>query len=271
VSDSRIAERADGRDAQQETRSLAVRSGGTRLRSAVTSTAGARKEAAALALSVVPSQRAITSIGPLPAGIPIKRDAVFRRLLAMADLAAAAGSLAVLAGVTGHPIRVTSVLTIPLIVLIAKVAGRYDHDAVVLRKSTLDEIPRLLSLAGAYALAWSFVTAVTGAQSSGGGVIILWASTAALLVSARATARALGQLSAPLERVLIVGESLSRQTLAHALRADPAARLEVVGFLPLEDERRSESNWNGRSRRRRQVTFEDVARWSGRWMYIACC
>ena len=43
------------------------------------------------------------------------------------------------------------------IVLIAKMTGRYDHDEVVLRKSTLDEIPALLALAGAFALAWSVV------------------------------------------------------------------------------------------------------------------
>ena len=74
--------------------------------------------------------------------------------------------------------------------LIAKITGRYDHDELVLRKSTLDEIPGLLSLAG-FALVWSLVAFFAGLQLhlGGGGVALLWASTAFFLVLARSTAR----------------------------------------------------------------------------------
>jgi lipopolysaccharide/colanic/teichoic acid biosynthesis glycosyltransferase len=58
--------------------------------------------------------------------------------------------------------------------------------------------------------------------------------------------------------VLIVGSSLARERLAQSLSSDPGARIEVVGFLPLEDERRVISDWGARSRRRRHVSFEDL-------------
>ena len=63
---------------------------------------------------------------------------------------------------TGHGVPTASLATIPMIVLIAKLMGRYDHDEVVLRKSTLEEIPNLLTLAGAWALVWSLVAFVAG-------------------------------------------------------------------------------------------------------------
>jgi exopolysaccharide biosynthesis polyprenyl glycosylphosphotransferase len=191
---------------------------------------------------------------------PLWRDALFRRLLALADLAAAAASVAFLAAIVGWPINARTLAVVPVIVLIAKVTGRYDHDEVVLRKSTLDETPALLNLAGAFSLVWAVVAYLAGVRLhlEGAGVAVLWVSTTACLVIARSAARTLGQRAAPVERVLIIGSSAARQQLAHSLSSDPGAHIEVVGFLPLEDERRNESDWGPRSRRRRQVTFDDL-------------
>jgi exopolysaccharide biosynthesis polyprenyl glycosylphosphotransferase len=195
-----------------------------------------------------------------PPRAPAFRDAVFRRLLVVADVEAAAGGLAVVGALTGRDPALASVLSVPLIVVLAKVAGRYDHDQVVLRKSTLDETPQLLALAAAFALAWSVVAYLAGVRLElhGAGVVALWASTAGLLLVLRATARALAQLAAPPERALIVGPSRARERLAHSLSCDPSARVEVVGFLPLEDERRRHQDWGTRSRRKRRLDFNDL-------------
>ena len=129
-----------------------------------------------------------------------------------------------------------------------------------LRKSTLEELPGLLSLAATNALAWSVITYIAGFRSTlqDAGVVVLCLSTATALVLTRAGARRLAQLAAPVERVLIVGGSAARQLLASSLATDPAARLAVVGFLPLEDERRVETDWGPRSRRQRARTFDDL-------------
>ena len=172
---------------------------------------------------------------------PIRRDAMFRRLLAVADLAAAAAGLGVLASVSGKRIEPVTLLTLPLIIMIAKLSGRYDHDEVVLHKSTLDEIPQLLALAACFSLIWSLAAYLVGVrlQLGGAGVAVLWGATGLFLIFCRAVARTLGQLSAPPERVLIVGSAAARKQLAHSLLSDPGARIELVGFLPLEDERRT--------------------------------
>ncbi len=182
--------------------------------------------------------------------LPSVRDAVFRRLLGIADLAAAAGGLLVSGALRGHAAGLVAAVTVPAIVLLAKMTGRYHHDEVVLRKSTLDEIPALLGLAAAFALAWSAVAVLAGDQAHlhGSGVVLLCGSAALFLTAGRVAARGVAQSSAPRERVLIVGSAGAREQLAHSLASDAGAHLEVVGFLPLEDKRRPAVDWVGRAR-----------------------
>ena len=192
--------------------------------------------------------------------LPARRDAVFRRSLAVADLAAAAGALAVVGGLSHHGVEWLGVASIPLIVLIGKMMGRYDHDEVVLRKSTLEEVPALLGLAAAFALTWTVLANLAGLhfhQRSGAGA--LWAATSVLLIVARATARALARNSAPRERVLIVGRANARQRLAHSLASDPSARIDIVGFLPLETELAANGDQEPSSLLDQHRTFEDIA------------
>jgi exopolysaccharide biosynthesis polyprenyl glycosylphosphotransferase len=220
--------------------------------------------AAVLAVSanaVAASGELVTRPAPMRSRVrPSFRDAVFRRLLVLADIAAAAGGLGVLAAAARHGVGIVSLAAIPLIVVLAKLGGRYDHDEVVLRKSTLDEVPALLVLAGAYSLAWSLVASLAGLTPSfgGAGVVLLWATTSALLVAGRGSARMLAQLSAPRERILIVGGSQARGMLARSLQADPGAHVEVVGYLPLEDERRRHADWGHRTRRKRDLSLDDL-------------
>jgi exopolysaccharide biosynthesis polyprenyl glycosylphosphotransferase len=193
--------------------------------------------------------------------IPAGRDSALRKLLGLADVISAITGLAVVAVAGGRGIPAAGLLTLPLMTLLAKLTGRYDRDELVLRQSTLEELPGLLTLAAAYAVAWSLITSLAGVPSEleGGGVGVLWGATAASLVLARTGARWLARLAAPVERVLIVGSSAARALLAGSLASDPAARLQVVGFLPLEDERAIQTNWPGPSRRRRQRSFADLA------------
>jgi exopolysaccharide biosynthesis polyprenyl glycosylphosphotransferase len=131
---------------------------------------------------------------------------------------------------------------------------------VVLRKSTLEELPALLALAASYALVWSLVASLAGLHTGYGqaGVVALWGATATLLVLGRAGARALAQRAAPPERALIVGTPEARAVLAHALACDPSAHVEVVGFLPLEEERRDDAGWVEPSDRGRKPTLDDL-------------
>jgi exopolysaccharide biosynthesis polyprenyl glycosylphosphotransferase len=196
--------------------------------------------------------------GGLGTARPNRRDAFFRRLLAAADLLAGAGGLVALSLLSRREFEPVSLLAVPLIIVYAKATGRYDHDDLVLRKSTLDEIPALLTLAAAFALTWSLVGLLAGVRAASGEAVIVWAATSGLLVVLRAGARAAAQRSAPRERLLIVGGSHARDSLARCIAADPGAHVDVVGFLPLEDERQANRGSAAASRRRRSLSFEDL-------------
>jgi exopolysaccharide biosynthesis polyprenyl glycosylphosphotransferase len=193
-------------------------------------------------------------------GMDVRRDALFQALLMAADVVSAASGLAVVAVASGQSGPAASLVVLPLIVLFAKLLGGYDRDRLVLRKSTLEETPTLLTLAGATALAWAFITYLAGFDSRlhDGGVVIFWAATAVALGVSRVGARRFAQLTAPPERVLIVGDAAARELLAKSLLTDPTAQMQIVGFLPLEDERRVETEWAGQSRRRHRRTFENL-------------
>jgi exopolysaccharide biosynthesis polyprenyl glycosylphosphotransferase len=231
----------------------------TGLRSDEEATVGARRGH----LRTAPALEPVEHVEP-EYPTPVRRDAAFRRLLALADLGAAAIALIVIDRLTGRGFGVMGILCTPVIVLLAKLMGRYDHDDVMLRRSTIDEVPQLFALAAVWALTWSLVGLFTGDHVSlgGGGVAVLWLTAAVLLVGTRAVARGLAKQFTHRERVLIVGSAHARERLAASLKTDPSARIEIVGFLPLEDERRAAApgDWGSRSRRKRRRTFDDLAR-----------
>ena len=185
------------------------------------------------------------------------RDAIFRRLLIAADLLGVLGALLLVGAVSPQGFTAKSLTLLPVTVLLAKVAGRYDHDEVVLRKSTLDETPSLLTLAAAIAVAWSLLAAAEGVpRSHGAGG--LWAATSLCLIFSRLAARALARRWAPCERVLVIGTASARARFAGRLSTDPVARTEVVGFLPLEDERTTPMDWGDACRRGRKLSTDEL-------------
>jgi exopolysaccharide biosynthesis polyprenyl glycosylphosphotransferase len=174
---------------------------------------------------------------PLGAGLPVRRDAVFRRLLAVADVVAAGGGLLAVNALTRNNVPAASAATIPLIVVLAKVMGRYERDEVVVRKSTLDEVPALLSLSAAYTLIWLFVALLPADYThvGGGGVVVLWVTTSAFLIIGRAIARLAAQRLAPVERALVIGDDEAAKRLIRSLTSDPGARVEVAASVPFGD------------------------------------
>ncbi len=190
--------------------------------------------------------------------LPTLRDAIFRRLLITADLLAVLVSLLLLGELSAASFSARSLVLLPVTVLLAKVAGRYDHDEVVLRKSTLDETPALLALAAAIAVAWSALAAAGAVRRGHDDVAVLWGITTLCLVLGRAGARAIARRSAPRERVLVVGTATGRARLARRLALDPAAHTEVVGFLPLEDQSQGRYEPGRAHRRQEQFSIEQL-------------
>ena len=171
----------------------------------------------------------------------LRRDATFRRILAVADVLASALALssAVVFG-AAQSARWGVVLALVVVVVSAKVLGLYDRDELVFHKSTLDEAPRIFHLATLYALIVSFLhgTLFSGPLAQMDLLriwVVFFVADSALRVLARRLARSVAQP----ERCLIVGKSTARVRLATKLAQ--AHRVHIVGALPLVDER-SESD-----------------------------
>src|SRR5919109_3462394 len=76
-----------------------------------------------------------------------RRERLHRRLLGVADVAAATVALIAILDLLGHDRTALAALVAPpIVVLIFKIAGLYDRDELRLVHSTLDEAPLLLQL-----------------------------------------------------------------------------------------------------------------------------
>jgi exopolysaccharide biosynthesis polyprenyl glycosylphosphotransferase len=159
-----------------------------------------------------------------------RRDAVSRRLLALADVLAAAGSL--VTSSLGNAQIAEIVFALLLIVLMGKILGIYDREQLLVRKSTLDEAPALFQLSTLYALT---IWLVDGFVISGGTdrreLVILWISLFVLLVALRAVARALIRRVVPPERFLVLGDKSTSDWMQAKLTARRALHAHVVGCV----------------------------------------
>ena len=165
------------------------------------------------------------------------REALNRRLLAIADIVAASVALVVVLNLLGRDrFGLAALAGMPLVPCIFKVAGLYDRDQLRIVHSTLDEAPVLLQLTGLFALGVTILQPVVLTGSLGEGQIAaLWAGAFAAIMAGRTVARtAAGRLSA-VERCLVIGETAQVRRIREKLAASNA-RARVVASLPLAGE-----------------------------------
>ena len=125
---------------------------------------------------------------------------------------------------------------LPLIVLGAKLFGLYDRDDAVIRKTTLDEAPKLFQLATLCALgAWLAGGRLGYGVFTRDDVLFLWVALVVLLVVARCGARALALRVAPVERCLFIGSAASEKTIRSRMAAHGGVRAEVVAHVDLHE------------------------------------
>lgn len=215
-----------------------------RLASVGTTTRRWRRPRLGIPFSVLAGGLGVELQRPIREGDPrvevARRDSVFRRSLALADIVAAtAAALScayLLAGATPKPL---ALIGLPIVVLAAKLVGLYDRDELLVNKATIDEAPRVFQLATLETLVFSvfdrhlFVSAhLTAAQ-----VLVLWPAMFVCTLLARGLARVFARAVTPKERCLFVGTEVSADRLR--------AKLEATG---------------GRSMLVARVTFGDLER-----------
>src|ERR1700723_1900219 len=141
----------------------------------------------------------------------LRRNSLFRRSLLTADVVAilAALVLTVVFSSRRVPLHLPweSIAGVPLLLIAAKLLGLYDRDETLLRKTTLDEAPKLFEVATLSALvAWLAGAWVLSSTLYRPELLFLWLALFALLVLSRGTARMLALRLAPVERCLFIGD-----------------------------------------------------------------
>ena len=170
----------------------------------------------------------------------MRRDALFRRSLLVADIAAIVTALVLTTALSSRrvPLQLTweSVVCVALLLVGAKLLGLYDRDETLLRKTTLAEAPRLFQLATLCALiAWLGGQLVLARPLDRHEALLLWLALGCLLILARVAARSFALRASPAERCLLIGDERSAEMISSKLiGARRGIKAEVVAQLDLD-------------------------------------
>jgi exopolysaccharide biosynthesis polyprenyl glycosylphosphotransferase len=163
-----------------------------------------------------------------------RRDAIFRRALAGADvLGAGCAAPAAIASLGDAALRPAALLALPLVLVAGKLQGAYDRDELLINKTTLDQAPQVLQLATLTTLLFvllqdQIVDGRLGTLEGAG----LWAAMIVLILLARRVGRGVARSLAAVERCLFVGSERSCDRLAAKL-ASTGGRAVIVGRMSL--------------------------------------
>ncbi|MGZ4316805.1 MAG: sugar transferase, partial [Gaiellaceae bacterium] len=179
-----------------------------------------------------------------------RRDAIYRRALALADVASAA--IAVLIGVPilgNDALNPLALLALPLVLVVGKITGLYDRDEHLIKKTTLDEVPALFWVATLYALLiWLAGDLIVDGQFGRDQAVGVWALLLASMVTIRALARHLaGGLSGE-ERCLVLGDADTAKWITRRFDEMPGLKARIVARAPMAPQPHSSlngSNGNG--------------------------
>ncbi len=165
-----------------------------------------------------------------------KRDTLFRRALALADMAAVTIALTLSAVVLGDDRLTLATLAVPLaFVLVVKALGLYDRDEHLLHRATLDEVPALFAIATLAALLlWLSNGLIVDGELGRRQVLGTWGTLFLLLVALRSLARAGALRFASVERCLLVGDTRTGDYLREKLAISPGVKAELVGVIPAD-------------------------------------
>jgi exopolysaccharide biosynthesis polyprenyl glycosylphosphotransferase len=168
-----------------------------------------------------------------------RRDRVFRRLLGLADVVAAfiAAGLAIteLGPDSLHP---AALLVAPGLLIAAKSLGLYDRDELLIRKTTVEELPKLFQLSVMYMLVFwlgdqMLIQGPLGKDQAVGLGALFFVSAFLLRREAR---KAAGRMTER-ERILFIGDERAYRRLRatfdrHGMAARMGGRMAIEDALP---------------------------------------
>ena len=160
-------------------------------------------------------------------------EPLLRRMLALADVLAISAA-AVFVGLWGSGVAgaLLLVLSAPIWIVTAKLAGLYDRDHRTLRHLTVDEVPWLLVWTlSSTALLTLLLVPFRALDLSSSDRLLVWGTVLGLGFSLRAGMRALWRRITPAQRVLIVGDGPLAHAVVRKLELFPDIHAEIAGRI----------------------------------------
>jgi len=161
-------------------------------------------------------------------------EPLLRRMLAAGDVLAVAAA-AVVVGLwgSGPGASLLLVLSAPIWIVTAKLAGLYDRDHRTLRHLTVDELPWLVVWAlSSTALLTFLLVPFPALDLSSEDRLLVWGIALGLGFAFRAMVRAVWRRVTPAQRVLIVGDGPLAHAVMRKLELFPDIHAEVRSRIP---------------------------------------
>jgi len=158
-------------------------------------------------------------------------EPLLRRMLAAGDVLAVAAA-AVVVGLwgSGPGAALLLVLSAPIWIVTAKLAGLYDRDQRTLRHLTVDELPWLVVWAlSSTALLTFLLVPFPALDLSSEDRLLVWGTALGLGFAFRAVARAIWRRVTPPQRVLIVGDGPLAHAFVRKLELFPDIHATIAG------------------------------------------
>jgi exopolysaccharide biosynthesis polyprenyl glycosylphosphotransferase len=169
------------------------------------------------------------------------RDALRRRLLALADLTAAIAASVVVAASSADVFW--ALVLLPAWVVIAKLVGLYDRDHAAIRHLTIDELPAIAAWAGISVALLALVLPQTPAgETSPSAAMSAWAVATVTAVVLRGAARWAWRRATPREVTAVLGDGDLAEMIRRKLELFPDMHLKLIedtgdrGFEDLVEE-----------------------------------
>ena len=165
------------------------------------------------------------------------RDSLFRRSLLVGDVFAIVGAFLLTMALSSRSLQLTwvSIAGLPILLVCAKITGLYDRDETLIRKTTLDEAPKLFQVATLCALvAWLAGGLIVYGTLDRREALFLWLALVALLMLMRTAARSIALRVAPVERCLFIGDPDAARTIRSKLGDHGGIRAHLVAHLDLD-------------------------------------
>src|SRR5690349_16939310 len=161
------------------------------------------------------------------------RDALRRRMLALADLIAAAGAGLVIASSSADAFW--ALILLPAWIVIAKLIGLYDRDHVAIRHLTVDELPSIAAwAAGGVALLALVLPQTPAGEVSPEAALLAWIVAGTLALFLRGAARWAWRRLTPPEVTAVLGDGDLAEMIRRKLELFPDMHLELVDEHEIE-------------------------------------